>query len=123
VYPPRHRARLAEEKLLLGVDYADQGLVFCLETGEPLLPRSAAERFKKALAEAALPGEIRFYDLRHGNATAMLLSGAAAKGGAERLGHSSTQLFNETYSHMLAEIDADAASKLSGRIRRPSPLS
>ena len=71
-----------------------------------------------SLERAGLPAAIRFYDLRHGNATAMLLSGVAPKAAAERLGHSSTQLFHETYAHMLQEFDADAAAKLQGVIRR-----
>jgi len=47
----------------------------------------------------------------------------ASKAGAERLRHSSVQLFNGTYSHMLAEIDADAAATLVGAIkRRPAAI-
>ena len=114
----RHRAGQGTERDHLGPDYEDLGLVFCLETGDPLLPRHAARRFKQALERADLPAAIRFYDLRHGNATAMLLSGVAPKAAAERLGHSSTQLFHETYAHMLQELDADAAAKLQGVIRR-----
>lgn len=114
-----HRRRQLEERLLLGADYEDHGLVFALDTGAPLLQRHAVTRFKQALARADLPTTIRFYDMRHGNATAMLLSGIAPRAAAERLGHTSPQLFHDTYSHMLDEIDADAAAKLQRAIGGP----
>jgi integrase len=116
-----HEDRQRFERDRLGPDYENHHLIFCHATGAPLMPRYAAEMFKLALERAKLPREIRFYDMRHGNATAMLLAGVSAKAAAERLGHSSAQLFNDTYSHMLDEIDADAAAKLqaviSGRRR------
>jgi integrase len=106
----------------LGPDYEDGGLVFCTATGSPLLPRWAVRQFKRATERAGLPAAIRFYDLRHGNATAMLVAGVAPKAAAERLGHSSVVLFNDTYAHMLQEIDADAAAKLGDVIKsRRSP--
>ena len=108
----QHRKAQLAERTLLGADYDDHGLVFALETGAPLLVRHAVTRFKQALGRAGLPLEIRFYDMRHGNATAMLLSGVQPKAAADRLGHTSVTLFNDTYSHMLDEIDADAAVKL-----------
>ena len=74
--------------------------------------------FKRELDRAGLPSTIRFYDMRHGNATATLLAGVSPKAAAERLGHASTQLFNDTYAHMLAEIDADAAAKLQSVMKR-----
>ena len=48
----------------------------------------------------------------------MLLAGVQPKAAAARLGHSSVTLFNETYAHMLAEFDEDAAAKVEGAIRR-----
>lgn len=118
-----HHVRQAEERLRLGRDYDDQGLVFCTHEGGPLLPRNTARSFKRALDRAGLPREIRFYDLRHGNATAMLLAGVSPKAAAERLGHASVGLFHDTYAHMLQELDADAAAKLQSVItmrRRPA---
>ncbi|MGI8423147.1 MAG: site-specific integrase [Chloroflexota bacterium] len=115
-----HRKAQLAERLVLGADYEDHGLVFALETGAPLLERHAVTRFKQALTRAELPLEIRFYDMRHGNATLMLLAGIQPKAAAERLGHTSVQLFNDTYSHMLEEIDADVAAKLGAALARRS---
>ena len=46
-------------------------------------------------------------------ATAMLKAGIQPKVAAGRLGHSSTQLFDDTYAHPLEELD-------DGTMRRPS---
>jgi integrase len=69
------------------------------------------------LDQAGLPATIRMYDLRHANATAMLAAGVHPKSAAERLGHSGTTLFMDTYAHMLEELDADAAVRLGQAIR------
>jgi integrase len=43
----RHKARQAEEKLLLGHDYKDHGLVFCQADGTPIDPRNMNLYFTK----------------------------------------------------------------------------
>jgi hypothetical protein len=48
----------------------------------------------------------------------MLAAGVQSKVAAERLGHSSIVLFNDTYAHVLAEMDEDAAEKVYQVIRR-----
>lgn len=120
----RHRAAQNEQRLHLGPDYEDHDLVFCLPTGAPLLPRHAAARFKQALARAGLPREIRFYDLRHGSAVALLTAGVHAKVAAARLGHTSTALFNDTYAHVQQSVDREAATAVGAvlsRRRRSAP--
>lgn len=116
-----HRPRQNAMKLSLGEAYGgtwrDADLIFTTHTGTPLLPRNVDRQFKKALARAGLPATIRFYDMRHGNATAMLKAGLPAKVAAERLGHSSVTLFNDTYAHMLTELDDTAADRVHEAIR------
>jgi integrase len=117
-----HRTRQAALKLRLGGDYGgawrEADLVFATLTGTPLLPRNVDRAFKRALARAGLPETMRFYDLRHGNATLMLKAGVAPKVAAERLGHATTALFQDTYAHMLGELDQDAAEKIGAGLRR-----
>ena len=113
------RSRQNEERLLLGPDYTDYGLVFCSHTGTPLIQRNVTRAFKRTLVRAGLPATVRMYDLRHANATAMLLAGVHPKSASERLGHSGTALFMDTYTHMLEELDADAAARLGQAIRGP----
>jgi integrase len=111
-----HQDRQEFERRILGADYAGYGLVFCSHLGTSLVHRNVTHAFKRALAAAGLPATIRLYDLRHANATAMLKAGVHPKTAAERLGHSSTTLFLDTYSHMLEELDEDAAARIGTAI-------
>jgi integrase len=115
-----HRARQAQDRLLLREDYADADLVFCARTGTPLLPSNVVRSFKRLLGCAGLRPTIRLYDLRHANATAMLAAGVHPKVASERLGHAGVTLFMDTYSHLLPELEAGAATALQdvfGRAR------
>jgi integrase len=112
-----HRRRQDEERVRLGADYRDQGLVFATQTGAPLIPRDVVRAFKRLLVHAGLPAAIRWYDLRHGHATALLVAGVHPKVASERLGHSSVTLTLDTYSHVLEGMDADAAMKVQQAIR------
>lgn len=67
--------------------------------------------FAKVLKKNNLP-HIRFHDLRHINATLMLKNNIPAKIASERLGHSSIGITLDLYSHVLKEMQNDAASKL-----------
>jgi len=100
---------------------ADADLVFCARTGTPLLPSNVVRSFKRLLGCAGLRPTIRLYDLRHANATAMLAAGVHPKVASERLGHAGVTLFMDTYSHLLPELEAGAATALQdvfGRARR-----
>jgi integrase len=112
-----HRQRQADERLRLGADYRDQGLVFSTHTGTPLIARNVVRAFKRLLVHAGLPATIRWYDLRHGHATALLVAGVHPKVASERLGHSTVMLTLDTYSHVIEGMDADAAMKVQRAIR------
>src|SRR5262249_50976855 len=60
----QHRARQAEEKLMLGPGYIDHGLVFCQSAGRPMDPNTLDRAFKRALLAAGIP-TIRLHDARH----------------------------------------------------------
>jgi integrase len=51
----QHRARQAEERLMLGPAYQDHDLVFCQANGTPLDPSTLDRAFSKALQRAGLP--------------------------------------------------------------------
>jgi integrase len=86
-----HRKRMLAEG-----NFRPDGFVFCTPNGKPWL-RSSLHRtsFKPQLHRAGLPS-IRFYDLRHGSATLLLLAGEPAKVASERLGHSTIVLTIDT---------------------------
>jgi integrase len=55
---------------------------------------------------------IRFHDLRHTHATLLLEQGVHIKVVSERLGHSTTRMTLDTYSHMLPGMQKQAAEKI-----------
>lgn len=55
---------------------------------------------------------ITFHDLRHTHASLLLKNNVHPKIVSERLGHSSIQITLDTYSHLLPNMQKDAAGKL-----------
>lgn len=110
----RHwRVRQTEERLAVGPDYANYGLVFTTEIGTPLSGRNAHRLFKLALGRAGLPSSVRVHDLRHFAATLMLSAGVHPKIASERLGHSTVGITLDLYSHAVQGLDADAADRMA----------
>jgi len=64
----------------------------------------------------ALP-RIRFHDLRHAHATHLLSSGVHPKVASERLGHSKVGITLDLYSHVLPNMQADAAAIVDDALR------
>jgi integrase len=112
-----HRQRQLEQRLLLGPDYTDYGLVFTDAIGRPLPARNAVRAFKAALRHVGLPETIRFHDLRHAHATLMFAQNVHPKAVSARLGHSTIAITMDLYTHDLPSLDADAADRLEQAIR------
>jgi integrase len=107
-----HRARQLEERLAAGSGWIENGLVFLSTVGTPLEPRSAVLDFKRILAKAALPSNIRFHDLRHSAASLLLAQGVQLRAIMELLGHSTIALTANTYSHIMPSMIQDMADKM-----------
>ena len=97
-----------------GEAYADHGLVFARENGEPLRPEWVTRRFRE-LAETAGLRRIRLHDLRHGAASLMLAAGVPMAIVSKMLRHSSIGITVDTYGH-LSEDTARAASDAIGQL-------
>jgi integrase len=67
--------------------------------------------FQPILARASLP-RIRFHDLRHTHATALLSKGHPIKAVSQRLGHSDVGITLRVYAHVLPADDAKLAGAL-----------
>ena len=67
--------------------------------------------YKELLKETGLP-LIRFHDLRHTSATLLLQQGVHPKIVQERLGHADISMTLNTYSHVLTNMQEDAALKM-----------
>jgi integrase len=92
-----HRLRQAEELL-------------------PLQPDSFTHDWDRKIATTNLP-RVRFHDLRHAHATHMLASGVHPKVASERLGHSKIGITLDLYSHVLPNMQADAAAVVDDALR------
>src|SRR4030095_781052 len=80
--------RVAIERLRIGSEWQDNGLVFPTTIGTPYTLSSLTSKwFKPALVKAELAG-FNLYSLRHTHATLLLANGENAKVASERLGHS-----------------------------------
>jgi integrase len=104
-----------ESKSIMGQAYNDYDLVNCYDDGLPINPSNYTHRFAKLLKRNGLP-HIRFHDLRHTNATLMLKQNIPAKVASERLGHSTVSITLDLYSHVLREMQEEAAKKIDNVI-------
>jgi integrase len=117
-----HWARQAQDRLLLGVGYQDEDLVFCHHDGRPYHPERFSrefdrklERYNRENPKAPLP-RLRLHDLRHTWATLALQAGVHPKVVAERLGHVSTNVTLNTYSHVVQGMQGKAAEDVAALI-------
>ena len=92
--------------------FKDLGYVLFKENGEPFHPDSLTQKWERFVAKHGLP-PIRLHDLRHSNATAMIAAGINAKVVQHRLGHANVNITLNTYTHVLPEMDQEAAEKLN----------
>jgi len=107
-----HKRQQGVERLRLGSDRQDHGLVFPTRIGTPYTLSSLTNKwFKPALVKAELAG-FNLYSLRHTHATLLLANGENAKIASERLGHSTIVLTLDTYSHVLPDMQQQAADRL-----------
>jgi integrase len=105
------RLRQSEELLRLGIRLTDDMFVCAREDGSPIQPNSIGHAWDRFIASTDLP-RIRFHDLRHGHATALLANGVHPKVASERLGHSRVALTLDTYSHVIPEMQEDAVARI-----------
>jgi integrase len=97
-----------EDKLLFGQLYHDLDLVFAQKNGKPVQPTEMARNYRKIVERSGLH-YIRFHDLRHTHATLMLQQGVHPKIVSERLGHSKIGITMDTYTHVLPNMQKEAA--------------
>lgn len=113
----RHRACQLEQRMADGPLWQDNDLVFPDVFGMPFNGITLLRReFLPLLKRAGLP-LIRFHDLRHTAATLMLLKGAHPKIVSEMLGHASVSITLDLYSHVLPNMQREAAETMDQLLR------
>ena len=99
------------EDALTSPIFQNLNFVIRQEDGSPLHPDSMTRKWSRFLKDNDLP-HIRLHDLRHSNATALIQAGVNPRVVQQRLGHSDVNITLNTYTHVLPEMDIDAAEKL-----------
>jgi integrase len=114
-----HRVRQAKELLQVGKRLSDDDFMVTRADGSPLRPHSLGQEWVRFLARNGTLPRIRFHDLRHAHATHLLSSGVHPKVASERLGHSKVGITLDLYSHVLPNMQADAAALVDDSLRAP----
>jgi integrase len=104
------RKRSLEERMLVGPDFDDCGLVFHKPDGSCLRPDAVSATFVRRVGSAGLPA-LTLKGLRHTWATLALERGIHPRVVQERLGHSTIAITLGIYSHV-APILHDEAARL-----------
>ena len=118
-----HRKAQLEQRLVEGPEWRDGGWVFTTGIGTTLDPRGLSLAFSKAAANSATvwrtahPNndamkKLRFHDLRHSAATIALSQNIHPKVVSEMLGQSKVAITLDMYSHVLPNMQAEAAGKM-----------
>lgn len=105
---PAHLRMLKRERLAAGEAYQDHGLFFCQEDGTPLRPDSVSKYFRRLAAAAGLP-VIRLHEARHTAATLGLEAGLDIKIVSDQLGHATTRITQDLYTHVRQAVHDEAA--------------
>ncbi len=112
----RHRRRQREERLALGDGWLNErDLVFVEEMGVHLHPDKVTRRFRSLARDAKLV-PIRLHDLRHTYATIALKAGIHPKIVSDRLGHATTGITLDLYSHVTPGLGREAADTVASKI-------
>jgi integrase len=112
-----HEKRQLTEKLWAGSKWHETGLIFSNRSGGPTQARRVIEQFHNALKEAGLR-QVRFHDLRHSCATLLLVQGVSPRVVMEVLGHSEIAVTMNAYSHVVPELQREAAQRMQAILER-----
>ncbi|WP_206093763.1 site-specific integrase [Paludifilum halophilum] len=105
------KTKQAKNKIKAGPYYKNYDLVFAKNDGSPIDVDYFSKAFGLLIKRINLP-HIRFHDLRHTHATLLLQQGEHPKVVSERLGHSTIAITMDTYSHVMPNMQKEAAQKL-----------
>ena len=99
------------DKGLYEYEFDDSGYVIRQEKGQPYHPHAWKNKWKRFLEKEEL-NPIRFHDLRHSNATALIEMGIDPKTVQQRMGHSTIAVTMDIYTHATAAMKRTAGEKM-----------
>ncbi len=107
-----HRKAMLAERLLVGPDFSDEGLVFHQPDGACLRPNAVSAQFVRRAEQYGLP-RLTLHGLRHTWATLALEQGVHPRVVQERLGHATIAITLGLYSHVSQTLHDDAAGQVA----------
>lgn len=111
----KHRRGQAAQQKLAGASWVNTGLVFTRPDGNLIHPDLFSRWFTQRCRAAELR-RIRLHDLRHGWATMALEAGVHPKIVSEQLGHATTGITLDIYSHVAPSMSADAVERVASAL-------
>ena len=112
----QHRAKQAEQRLMLGALWENSGFVFTNDTGGRLSYRTVYDCFKRVMGKIGSPNT-RFHDLRHTYAVMSLDAGDDIKTVQENLGHHTAAFTLDIYGHVTAQMKQSSAQRMEKYIK------
>lgn len=106
---------MLEERLLVGPDFADEGLVFHHPDGACLRPEAVSAQFLRRVGQYRLL-RLTLHGLRHSWATLALEQGIHPRVVQERLGHSTIAITLDIYSHVSPTLHDEAAGMVAAKV-------
>jgi integrase len=113
-----HRWQQLKDRQALGEQFKDSGLVFSTLLSSPIDASNLRRIWNKVDEKTGLDG-LRFHDLRHSHATFLIKEGFNPKVVSERLGHADVGITLNTYTHLLAADQAEAAAFMDRLLEIP----
>jgi integrase len=112
-----HKDRQAFIRKGAGDQWDAHDLVICTSIGRPINPSNVRRNQRRIMLRAGV-SELTTHDLRHTAATTMLLAGVPVKIVSEKLGHSSVTITMDLYSHVLPDMQDQAAAAMDDALIR-----
>jgi integrase len=104
-----------QDRLWAGSRWQEGDFVFTTSKGTPLTGAEVTRQFQRLLAAAGV-ARMRFHDLRHGCASLLLAQGVHPRVVMDQLGHSTITLTMNTYSHVVPELQREAADRMEAAL-------
>lgn len=112
----RLKKEQAEELLRLGIRQDRSTLVCGRADGEVHSPDALTYEFTRFVRQMTDMPQVGFHGLRHSHATQLLATGIHPKVAQERLGHSSIAVTLDMYTHAVASLQDEAASRIDAAL-------
>lgn len=107
----KHRKEQKQKQLIAGTAWKHHDLVVSTGFGTPIIARNLNRSFDRLKNKLKMK-QITFHELRHSHATLLLKANIHPKIVSERLGHSTIKVTLDRYSHVIPNMQKEAADMI-----------